>query len=892
MENRHLLSIAFFEHQYRLWLEDPHRVGVGWQDYFSRMEAEPADLSAAPASPPDQEAALQMLIDRFRTTGHRLARVNPLAPAPPDDPLLRPAAVGLEGIGPGRLFHPRDFPGREMPLEEILAALRATYCGSVGVEFMHIQHHEERTWLQERMEKGRNHSSFSRPERVAILTKLVEAVRFERFLHQRFPGQKRFSLEGAEVLIPFLEALVQRAASGGVRELVFGMAHRGRLNVLANILGKPLEEIFAEFRDNLETGVVGDGDVKYHKGFSGDTAVPGGPEVHLTLASNPSHLEAVDPVVEGKTRGKQEFCGTAGRERIMAVLVHGDAAFAGQGIVAETLNLSQLDGYATGGTLHVILNNQIGFTTDPRDARSTPYATDVAKMLMVPIFHVNGEDPEAAVHVARLAVDYRRRFGRDLVVEILCYRRHGHNEGDEPYFTQPLMVEKIKARPSVDEIYARRLETEGVAAKQSAFLAERATERLETAFSVEKVRLDPSFRGKWLYVEREYRPLDIRTGVPGDRLIRYAEQLAALPAGFSPHPKVARLLEARYQAVAEGEGIDWANAEALAFASLVHEGVAVRLSGQDSRRGTFSQRHGVLYDTRTGRPHLPHTALCARGGKFQIFDSMLSEAAILGFEFGYSLASPYGLTIWEAQFGDFCNGAQVIIDQFLASSQTKWNQLSNLVLFLPHGYEGQGGEHSSARIERFLQLCADNNLQVTFPSTPAQFFHLLRRQIKQPFRRPLIVFTPKSLLRHPACRSSRRDLEEGGFRELLVDGFEPAATRTLLVCSGKIYFELAAERDRRGRRDLAILRLEQLYPLRTDLLEHEFRGLAALERIAWIQEEPRNMGVWSFLRPYLEELSGRRIIYLGRPESATPAAGSHRIHQQEQQRLVASAFSM
>ncbi|NLC70932.1 MAG: 2-oxoglutarate dehydrogenase E1 component [Desulfuromonadaceae bacterium] len=890
MDDNHPLNAAFIDRQYQLWLKDPRLLGKDWQDYFSRLATKTE--SGSPFPQMGQEAAVQTLIDRFRETGHRMAHTDPLNPDRQGDPQLVPEAFGLEEADLERLFHPRNFLRREIPLREILAVLRATYCGSIGVEFMHIQQDEERRWLQERMEKSRNRPHFSGNEQIGILRKLLDAVLFERFLHQRFPGQKRFSLEGAEVLIPFLEALVHQAGNGEVREMVFGMAHRGRLNVLANIFGKPLEQIFAEFRDNLEMGVIGDGDVKYHKGFSSDVATPAGPDVHLTMASNPSHLEAVDPVVEGKTRAKQEFFGIGGRDRIMAVLIHGDAAFAGQGIVAETLNLSQLEGYGTGGTLHIVLNNQIGFTTSPRDARSTPYATDVAKMLMAPIFHVNGEDPEAAVHVARLAFDYRHRFGRDVIIEILCFRRHGHNEGDEPYFTQPLMVERIKARPSVEEIYTRRLLETGISDKQSRFLAERTTEELETAFAVEKVRLDSSFQGKWRYVERDYRPLEIRTGVPGERLIRFAEKLAAIPEGFSPHAKVAKLLENRRQAVIEGKGIDWANAESLAFASLVQEGVAIRLSGQDSRRGTFSQRHAVLYDTNHGAHYAPHTALCARGGKFQVFDSMLSEAAILGFEFGYSIESPYGLTIWEAQFGDFCNGAQVIIDQFLVSSQTKWNQLSNLVLFLPHGYEGQGGEHSSARIERFLQLCADNNIQVTYPSTPAQFFHLLRRQIKQPFRRPLIVFTPKSLLRHPACRSTRRELEEGGFQEFLVEGFEPEKTRTLLLCSGKIYFELAAERDRLARQDVTLLRVEQFYPLRTDLLEYEFRLRAGLERIAWVQEEPRNMGAWSFIRPHLEKLSKRQIIYIGRPESATPAVGSHRIHQQEQAYLVESAFSV
>ncbi|MBN1140877.1 MAG: 2-oxoglutarate dehydrogenase E1 component [Deltaproteobacteria bacterium] len=884
-------DIVFFRRQYQRYLEDPSQVGAEWREFFGGL----AD-DLGPAAPPaagrmGKEAAVQSLIERFRESGHRLARVNPLQPDPAPDPLLAIAAFGLDEADLVQPFHPRDFPRREAPLREILEILRETYCGSVGVEFMHIQQPEERRWLQERMEENRNRPLFSPQQKSGILQKLLEAVLFERFLHQRFRGQQRFSLEGGEVLIPFLDTLVQAGGEEGLGEMVFGMAHRGRLNVLATIFGKPLEQILSEFRDNLELGVIGDGDLKYHKGFSVDVATACGRSVHLTMASNPSHLEAVDPVVEGKTRAKQEFAGGDARARILAVLLHGDAAFPGQGIAAETLNLSQLEGYGTGGTIHVVLNNQIGFTTGPKDARSTPYATDVAKMLMVPIFHVSGEDPEAAVHVARLAIDYRQRFRRDVVVEILCFRRHGHAEWDETSFTQPLLAQKIEQLPPLDELYARRLAADGVSEKQGRQMASGITDRLETAFAVEQVRLQTDFHGKWKYVERDYRPLEIRTGVPGERLIDFAEQLAELPPGFSLHPLVSRLLEERRRAVLEGNGIDWANAEALAFASLVHEGVAVRLSGQDSRRGTFNQRHAVLFDSRDGSPYIPHQAVCARGGKFQVYDSMLSEAAVLGFEFGYSLATPYGLTIWEAQFGDFCNGAQVIIDQFLAGSQTKWNQLSNLVLFLPHGYEGQGAEHSSARIERFLQLAADDNIQVTYPSTPAQFFHLLRRQIKQPFRRPLVVFTPKGLLRDPACRSSRRDLEEGGFRELLTEEPGAGATRTALFCSGKIYFELAAERERLGRGDVAIVRIEQLYPLRSDLLEFELRRLAGTERIAWIQEEPRNMGAWSHLGPKLEQISKRNILYVGRPESAAPAVGSHRIHRQEQQQLIEAAFS-
>jgi 2-oxoglutarate dehydrogenase E1 component len=905
MKDSYSENITFIEYMYTLWEKNPENLEPEWRDFFRSWNEEKGPSFPTPDLPPhpqvreesstllrEKQAAVQSLIDRFRESGHFLADVDPLSPAPTSHPVLNLDAFGLSEADFKQTFNPRKFSRKEASLEEIYAILRSTYCESIGVEYMHIQDAEERDWLQERMETTRNQPDFSKKEKISILKKLKEAVLFENFLHKKFIGQKRFSLEGGEVVIPFLDALVQAAGKNGVKEIVLGMAHRGRLNVLANIFAKPLEEIFAEFRDNIELGVIGEGDVKYHKGFSSDIATHSGHDVHLTMASNPSHLECVGAVVEGKTRAKQDFIGQGANKQVIPVILHGDAAFAGQGIVAETLNLSQLQGYRTGGTLHVVLNNQIGFTTVSKDARSTPYATDLAKMLMVPIFHVHGEDPEAAVHVCRLAFDYRQRFGRDVLVEIICFRRHGHNEGDEPYFTQPLMYEKIRQRPPVDEVYSQRLIEDGVSDKQNRFMADQITATLDNAFLSEQVKPDISFQGKWKYVEREYRPLEIQTGVPADRLVRYAQKLAALPKGFTPHPKIEKFLANREEAVIQGKEIDWSNAEALAFASLLHEGFSVRLSGQDSRRGTFSQRHAALYDMKDGSMYLPHAAVEARGGHFQAFDSMLSEAAVLGFEYGYAIESPHGLTIWEAQFGDFINGAQVIIDQFLVSGQTKWNQLSHLVLFLPHGYEGQGGEHSSARIERFLQLCAENNIQVTYPSTPAQLFHLLRRQMKQPFRRPLIVFTPKSLLRNPLCRSPRKDFEDGWFQEILVEDFAPKKSRTVLFCSGKIFYELLEKKNTEQREDIAIVRIEQFYPFRADLLEFELYKMAAVDNFVWVQEEPRNMGGWYFIRPYLEDFLKQKVIYIGRPEAASPATGSHRIHQKEQEQLVASAFSL
>jgi 2-oxoglutarate dehydrogenase E1 component len=677
-----------------------------------------------------------------------------------------------------------------------------------------------------------------------------------------------------------------------MRDLVLGMSHRGRLNVLANIFGKPLENLFAEFTDNIEYQVVGEGDVKYHQGFSTDVDGPGEASLHITLACNPSHLESVDPVVEGKCRARQDDYDDRGGKLVLPILMHGDAAFAGQGLVAETLNLSQLEGFGTGGTLHVVLNNQIGFTTLPKDARSTLYATDVAKMLMVPIFHVHGDDPEAVVHAAGLALDWRQTFGRDVVLEILCYRRHGHNEGDEPYFTQPLMYEKIKDHPPVHESYAGRVREEGVSGAEIEAMAATVEERLEAAAGQPARPAGEGFHGKWQGIERDYRRVEVATAVDRRILVELGEACSRIPEGFHPHPKIEKLFERRREAIAAGEGIDWGIAEMLAFATLLHEGIPVRLTGQDSRRGTFNHRHSTLFDVQTGESCVPLAAVARAGAGLRIYDSMLSEAAVLGFEYGYSIESPHGLTAWEAQFGDFANGAQVIIDQFIASSETKWDRASGLVLLLPHGYEGQGAEHSSARIERYLQACADDNIQVAYPSTPAQFFHLLRRQVKQPFRRPLVVFTPKSLLRLPACRSDLAELAAGHFREVLPAEAEPGKVRTLLVCSGKIYYELLEKREQDGRENVALVRIEQFYPLREDLLRQALEPFAKAKKFAWVQEEPANMGAWSFLRPHLAEAMGREPLYVGRDAAAAPAVGSHRLHKEEQERIITEAFGL
>lgn len=883
----------WLEEQYLLWKGSPGRVHPELAAFFSGfefgMKAAPPD--GEPASPAKKYAALQALIHRYRDMGHLLACTDPLSPCNLDHPLLNPSAFGLDRADLDRIFPAEGFPHGRASLRQILAMLRETYCGSIGADFIHIQEPEKWNWLVERTERSRNRTRFTREERLGILRKLWEAHLFEKFLHRRFPGQTRFSLEGGETIIPMLDAVISHAARGGITDIILGMPHRGRINVLANILGKPPENIFAEFRDTVDAGFVGDGDVKYHLGFSSDLEPLPGTRVHVTLAANPSHLEAVDPVVEGKSRARQDRIGEDGAARVLPLLIHGDAAFSGQGIVAETLNLSQLEGYGAGGTLHLVLNNQIGFTTLPADARSSRYATDVARLLAAPIFHVHCEDPEAAVHAVRLALDYRRRFGCDAVVELICYRRYGHNEGDEPYFTQPLMYEKIKGRPPVHELYGKRLAEEGIREDDPDGMRREITARLESAFGKEASPADAGFAGRWEGYRRDYTPPKIETAVPRHTLTSLAAVLSELPPEFTPHPKIAALLRRRRDAVASGEEIDWANAESLAFASLLREGTSIRLSGQDSRRGTFSQRHCVIYDIINETTFTPLASAAADGAAFRPYDSPLSEAAVLGFEYGYSLESPHTLTIWEAQYGDFCNGAQVIIDQFIAGGETKWGRASGLVLLLPHGYEGHGAEHSSARPERFLQLCADNNMLVAFPSTPAQYFHLLRRQARQPFRKPLVVLTPKGLLRHPACRSRLDELTSGWFREVIPSTSDPEKVTTVLVCSGKLYYELTERRRLKKRGDTAIVRVEQLYPLRDDLLREELGRFRHARNFVWVQEEPRNMGAWNHIRPFLAEILGVEPAYIGRAASASPAVGSPRLHREEQERILEEAFA-
>jgi 2-oxoglutarate dehydrogenase E1 component len=841
----------------------------------------------------DKQSKVIRLINMYRVRGHLLAELNPIGWEVLSYEELDLSYYGLTVWDLDREFLAEGLPGpRRQTLRQILDTLRDAYCRRTGYEYMHISDPEEKAWIQQRVEAPQDDLPIE--DKRHILERLNAAEAFERFLHSKYMGHKRFSLEGAESVIPMLDALLEAAADDGMLEVVMGMAHRGRLNVLCNIVGKPLGQIFKEFEGDLDPqSVQGSGDVKYHLGMTGRFTSRAGNPLAVVLASNPSHLEAVNPVVEGMARAKQGMIGPLGHRAVMPVLIHGDAAFAGQGVVAETLNLSQLTGYRSGGTVHLVINNNIGFTTAPTAGRSSTYATDIAKMVQAPIIHVNGDDPEACVRAMRLAYAYRQAFFKDVVVDMVCYRRHGHNEADEPAFTQPLMYAKIEQRRSVRKLYTEQLlnRKEISVAEAEGFL-ENFRQRLQQAFD--------ETRGSSQHATPE--PVSpqagveltppVETGVDGARLDHIWRVLTSFPDGFEPHPKLKRQIERRRDLLASGR-LDWAGGEALAFGSLLLEGFRVRLSGQDSRRGTFSQRHAVLVDHRTGDEYVPLAHLSEDQAPFRAFDSLLSEFAVMGFEYGYSVANGDALVLWEAQFGDFANGAQVIIDQFVAAGETKWGQRSGLVLLLPHGYEGQGPEHSSARIERFLTLCAEGNMDVCQPTTPAQYFHLLRRQMHRSVRRPLVVFTPKSLLRHPDARSTRAELTQGRFFELLDDpGIDDrAAVERILLCSGKIAYELMAARAERSS-PVAILRLEQLYPLDRERFGALVAGYPRAREIYWVQEEPENMGAWRHVK--LNLLDGVRdlsVEVVSRPPSASPATGSARRHEHEQRDLIARAFA-
>ncbi|HET6342615.1 MAG TPA: 2-oxoglutarate dehydrogenase E1 component [Gemmatimonadota bacterium] len=836
----------------------------------------------------------------YRAFGHLIADLDPLDRSERTNPLLDLAEFGfseeeLDSVVRCNTY--REF--QEGRLREFLEALRDTYCGTVGMEYMDVADKAQQEWLQERMEPVRNHPPLEPERRREILRQMVAADTFEETLHRRFPGAKRFSLEGGTSLIPLLVTLVEESAATGVDEIVMGMAHRGRLNVLAHVLGKPYAQILAEFEDRpTAIQTAGHGDVKYHLGYSRNFHAEGGRTVHLSLAFNPSHLEAVDPVVEGNVRAKQEIFHDTARRRAIPLLLHGDVAFTGQGVVAETLMMGGLDEYGTGGTIHVIINNQVGFTTDPEEARSTRYASDIAKIVHAPVFHVNGDDPEAAAHAARLAVGYRQTFHRDVVIDLICYRRYGHNELDDPSYTQPVMYRRIDAHPSNSAVYAARLIDDGVIgeADVEAF-KEEVRSALDAAHETARESEGTEVQGLggiWDGLSPAGEDWSAHTAVPSETLDAIAHALVTVPDGFRWHKRLKRLMEARAAMVLEDGEIDWGCGEALAVGSLLLEGTKVRLAGQDTVRGTFSHRHAVYVDQESGEHYVPLNHMTPDQNVFHVINSPLSEYAALGFEYGFSAADPWTLVMWEAQFGDFVNGAQIVIDQFLSSGEYKWQRMSGLVLLLPHGYEGQGPEHSSARLERFMELCAENNVQVVYPTTPAQLFHLLRRQIHRDFRKPLVVMSPKSLLRHKLAVSRVAELIDGGFKSVLDEGelANRGAVRRILLCSGKVYYTLLEARRERLIEDTAIARLEQLYPFPHAELSDLIAGYPNLKQLVWVQEEPENMGAWRGIRHRLERHvpSGVALRYVGRQEAASPATGSHRVHEEEEAALVDAAL--
>jgi 2-oxoglutarate dehydrogenase E1 component len=964
-------NAPFLDEKYIQYRRDPASVEPWWRELFNSLDGDGAGLDGARLEPPgpdprsvfrggggevDPECALRaarrqsavvQLINAWRVRGHFLAEIDPLRRrARRSHPEL---TLGFYGLGEEDLdVEVPTAPLFGLPetakLRTIVAHLERTYGGFMGVEFMNIDDMDQKRWVQEQLESLHGREVLTREEELRVLRKLCDAENFERMLHTRFPGTKRFSLEGGETLVPLLDLVLTEGARRGVREVVMGMAHRGRLNVLANTLDKPVRAIAEEFQDSRGP-TRGSGDVKYHLGYSADVSTADGASIHVSLTPNPSHLEVVNPVVEGRTRAKLDRFGDPSGRMAMPVLLHGDAAFIGQGSVAETLQLSELDGYRTGGTLHIIINNQIGFTTAPRDSRSTPYATDVARMMAIPIFHVNGEEPWAVAAATRIAVEWRQRFGRDVVIDMYCYRKHGHNEGDEPSFTQPLEYEDIRRRPTPREAYARRLTESGhVTAAEAAAIFEESRRTIEGEAApppelppkpVDEVgfedkpadpdaalyrRVDmvpvlapsasgnrlpdgsplPSHedtKGRWIALTDGRIDEEVDTSYDLDLLVPLLRRANHIPEGFTAHAKVHRLVEQRLDMAEGRRPLDWSTAEQAAFGTLVCDGIRVRFSGQDSGRGTFSQRHAVWTDIRTGAEHTSLAHLADDQAVFQVIDSNLSELAVLGFEYGYTLDTPDGLVLWEAQFGDFANGAQVIIDQYIASSEQKWGRLSGLVMLLPHGYEGQGPEHSSARLERYLLLCAQDNIQVANCSTPASYFHLLRRQVLRHVRKPLILMTPKSLLRHAACTSTLNDLATGAFQRVIPEPrpLDPASVRRAVFCSGHVYYDLvehyAALRDSER---VAVHRVELLYPFPHREIRALIDALPEGADVVWCQEEPANMGAWPVLQGWLREVlpPGRTLRYAGRPAAASPATGSHRQHHKEQEALVASALTL
>ena len=924
-------NAPFIEDLFEAYLSDPSSIPDNWRRHFDRLPTveggatqdashrrvqedflalasdpqsrQPCStgLSAAAA---ERQAKVLRLINAYRVRGHQNAKIDPLnlRPVPPL-PDLQPTYYGLgkedlEAVfNTGSLFAPE-----QLPLKEILELVQEVYTGNVGSEYMHIINTDEKRWIQQRLESYRLQPELDDQERRWILHMLTAAEGIEKFMHARYVGQKRFSLEGGESLIPMLDELIQRSGRDGAKEVLIGMAHRGRLNVLANIMGKPPAQIFGEFegRRHIEDeGILSSGDVKYHKGFSNDVDTDGG-LVHITLGFNPSHLEIISPVVHGSVRARQQRRRDRKGEQVVPIIIHGDAAFAGQGVNMEMFNMSQARGYSVGGTVHIVINNQIGFTTSNiLDSRSTTYCTDVAKVVEAPIFHVNGDDPEAVIFVTRLALDYPNRFHKDVVIDLVCYRRHGHNEADEPAVTQPMMYQKIRNHQPTRAAYADRL------------IAEQMMTPAETQQYVEDIRSEfergqcvgrPSvclvenpFHVDWTRYRGVHWDHPHTTSFDSDRFEALAGQIVTPPGDFNLHPRVQRIMEDR-RLMAQGDKLaDWGFAENMAYATLLDEGVPIRISGQDCRRGTFFHRHAMLRNQDTGSSYVPLRHLHKGQPNFTVIDSVLSEEAVLGFEYGYATASPNSLTVWEAQFGDFANGAQVVIDQFITSAGAKWGLYCGLVMLLPHGYEGQGPEHSSARLERYMQLCAEHNIQVCMPTTPAQIFHLLRRQMLRPFRHPLIVMSPKSLLRHPLATSSIDSLCNGRFEPVIdeVDPIEPEAVTQIVISSGKVYFDLLQARRTRELAHVALVRVEQLYPFPRDDFNAVVDRYPNAQLFVWCQEEPQNQGAWDQVkhRFHFLQTSGRELIYAGRPSAAAPATGYHQVHQEEQEKLVDDALT-
>jgi len=908
-------SRDYVEELYHQYQSDPTSVSDDWQALFTLLDADNTETSvdriAVDSLQVDllenqaafKQSAVLRLINSYRVRGHQQADIDPIGTLfRPDVPDLDPAFHHLTDADMDTTYHTGSlFAPDSLPLHEIIDRIRKIYTGSIGAEYMHIASTRKKRWIQQRLEENIDPTVQSKQKKIQLLEHLTAAEGLERYLNSRYVGQKRFSLEGGESMIPLLDELLQHSGRQGVKEIVLGMAHRGRLNVLINTMGKAPDELFREFEGKKEMN-YGSGDVKYHMGFSSDIKTDGGP-VHLALAFNPSHLEVIDPVVIGAVKARQHRCNDDAHETVLPVLIHGDASFSGQGVVMETLNMSLTRGFHTGGTIHLIHNNQIGFTTShPMDARSTPYCTEVAKMVEAPIFHVNGDDPEAVIFITRLALDYRKKFKCDVVLDMICYRRHGHSEADEPSVTQPVMYSLISSHPTTRESYARKLQAENIVdAAMVKSMQDNYHDRIHRGKVVAANILQHAkhpYIVDWSKYRNKYNDgLDetqLDTSVELERIRHLSDDIQKLPAGFTLHPRVAQIVADRQKMASGGLPVNWGFAEAMAYASLLEEGFGVRLSGQDSGRGTFFHRHAILYDQNTGDEHIPLQHLGDETSRFQIINSLLSEEAVLGFELGYATAEPATLVIWEAQFGDFANGAQVFIDQFISSAKSKWDRLTGLTLFLPHGLEGQGPEHSSARLERFLQLCAEYNMCVCAPTTAAQIFHLLRAQMLQNFRRPLIVMSPKSMLRNPLATSSVDELANSSFRKIIPENKElnPEQVCRIILCTGKVYYDLFAAREEKEIDDVAIIRIEQLYPFPRNLLISVMAEYPEADSIVWCQEEPMNQGAWYQIRHHLEACTGtnHKLSYCGRAAAAAPAAGSYSLHMSQMHAFVDEAL--